>query len=129
MSKNGGGAAFYTEDLGAKRYRGRVIVLLNRSTGSASEGFAWAMKSQAKATLIGAESAGALLGSERFDLLRGWVLTLPTHAAWGPDGHQYIDKAVSPSIAVHWARDDYCAERDPDISKALEILTQANKPQ
>src|SRR5258708_7146707 len=124
MAKNGGGAAFYTEDVEKKRYRGKVVVLMNHGTGSAAEGFAWGMKMQTKGTIIGTKTAGALLGAERFDLLGGWVLTVPTHAGWGPDGKQYIDKPVSPDIEVQWVRDDYCAQRDPDLSKALAVLDE-----
>ncbi|HYJ89504.1 MAG TPA: hypothetical protein VEW46_25810 [Pyrinomonadaceae bacterium] len=37
MKNNGGAAAFYTEDVGTRRYRGKVILLINKETGSASE--------------------------------------------------------------------------------------------
>jgi C-terminal processing protease CtpA/Prc len=92
MKRNKGGAAFYTEDVGDRLYRGRVVVLINSGTGSASEGFAAMVKSQKSVTLVGRTTLGALLGGERFGLPGGWVLTVPTHASWGPDGRRYIDQ-------------------------------------
>jgi carboxyl-terminal processing protease len=45
LSKGGGAATFYLEDLGDKRYRSPVVVLLGPGAGSAAEGFARGMKS------------------------------------------------------------------------------------
>lgn len=122
MRKNNGGAAFYTEDVGDRIYRGKVVVLINSGTGSASEGFAAMVKNQKAVALVGHTTLGALLGSERFDLPGGWVLTLPTHAAWGPDGKRYIDQSVTPDVEVTWTVQDLCDGRDPDMAKALDLL-------
>lgn len=122
MKRNNGGAAFYTEDVGDRLYRGRVVSLINSGTGSAAEGFAALMKNQNAVTLVGHKTAGALLGAERFDLPGGWVLTLPTHASWGPDGQRYVDHAVTPDVELTWTRQDLCEGRNPDISKALDLL-------
>ena len=59
---------------------------------------------------------------ERFDLPGGWILTVPTHASWRPDGRRYIDQAVTPDIEVKWTLQDLCEGRDPDMSKALDLL-------
>ena len=125
MKNNHGGAAFDTEDLMARRYRGRVILLINRGTGSASEGFAWMLKNKKNITLVGRTTAGVILGSETFDLPGGWILTVPTHAAWGPDGKRYVDQPVAPDVEVKWTRQDFCDQRDPDMAKALDLLSQA----
>ena len=127
MKKNDGGAAFYGEDLGERRYRGKVIVLINQDTGSAAEGFAWMMKNRPSITLVGRTTAGALLGGEPFNLPGGWVLTVPTHASWGADGKRYVDQAVSPDVEVKWTRQDFCDQRDPDMAKALDLLN-STKP-
>jgi carboxyl-terminal processing protease len=125
MKRNNGGAAFSTEDVGDRLYRGRVVVLINSGTGSASEGFAAMVKSQKSVTLVGHTTLGALLGGERFDLPGGWVLTVPTHASWGPDGKRYVDQAVTPDVEVTWTLQDLCEGRDPDIAKALDLFGRA----
>ena len=52
MKNNGGAASFYTEDVGTRRYRGKVILLINKETGSASEGFAWMFPTQRLSQLV-----------------------------------------------------------------------------
>lgn len=121
MKNNGGGAAFYSERT-PYAYPGRVVVLVNSETGSAGEGFAWMMKGLRSVTLVGSSTAGVLLGGEPFALPGGWTLTVPTHASWGPDGKRYVDRSVKPDVEVTWTRADLCEQRDPDITRALEIL-------
>jgi carboxyl-terminal processing protease len=122
MKNNGGAASFYTEDVGTRRYRGKVILLINEETGSASEGFAWMMKGRTAVTLVGRTTAGVVLGGEPFPLAGGWTLTVPTHASWGPDGKRYVDTPVTPDVEVKWTRQHFCDQRDPDITKALDLL-------
>lgn len=122
MKSNGGGAAFYTEGLGAKSYRGKITVLINEQTGSAAEAFAEVMKSVPGTLLVGRKTSGAVLGAEPFALAGGWSLTVPTHAGWTPDGHLWRDKPVMPSIDVPLSRRDLCAAFDADMAKALDLL-------
>lgn len=123
MRSNGGAVAIYSEDLGANRYKGKVAVLINDETASAAEGFAWHVKLRTKATIIGGKTAGALLGAEYFTLPGGWRLAVPTHSGWGPDGKPVIDQPVTPHIPTTWSRADVCGGRDPDMVKALEVVT------
>jgi carboxyl-terminal processing protease len=122
MKSNGGAASFYTEDIGSRRYRGKVILLINKETGSASEGFAWMLKGRNSVTLVGGTTAGVVLGGEPFNLGGGWTLTVPTHASWGPDGKRYVDTPVTPDVEIKWTRQHLCDQRDPDITKALDLL-------
>lgn len=124
MRSNEGAVGIFSEDLGEARYRGRVVVLINEETGSAAEGFAWHMKLKTAAALIGRTTAGALLGAEYFTLPGGWRLGVPTHSGWGPDGKSVIDRPVTPHIETKWSLKDACAGRDPEMLKALELLSQ-----
>jgi carboxyl-terminal processing protease len=121
-----GGAVFMTEDMGERRYTKPVVVLIGRNTGSAAEGFAWVMRDFTKATLVGRKTAGALLSGETFDLPYGWKITVPVQGLWGPDGTDYRDRAVSPKVTVAWTRRDLCSDRDPDIAKAIKLLTSSS---
>jgi C-terminal processing protease CtpA/Prc len=47
-----GKVALYSEDLGEKRYKGKVVVLTSEGTASAAEGFAWHMKTKSDAKFI-----------------------------------------------------------------------------
>ncbi len=119
---NNGAAAFYSEDLGEKKYRGKVVILINEETESAAEGFAWHARSKTDAVLIGRRTPGVLLGAEYFHLPGGWILGVPTQSGWGPDGRPVIDEPVSPHIVTKWSVDDVCTGRDPDIAKAMEVI-------
>lgn len=120
MSEHGGAAAFWTEH-NPQRFERPVFVLIGENTGSAAEGFAWYMRERTHAVLIGHDTAGALLSSERFAVGDGWTVTVPVHGLWGPDGTDYGDRAVPPHEAVAWTRDDFCNGRDPDLEKALSL--------
>jgi carboxyl-terminal processing protease len=113
----------WTEDLGAKRWNKPVALLIGGGSGSAAEGFAWLMKLRTKAVLVGRETAGALLGSEIFDLGQGWRLRVPVLGIWAPDGQDYGDRAVAPDVKVARTPEQLCAGRDPDIEAALDLFS------
>lgn len=122
VSKNGGGAAFMTENLHDKEYTKPVVVLIGGDTGSAAEGFAAMMHRMTTAKLVGRETEGALLSSEHFDLSDGWQLVVPVSGLWAADGTDYRDRPTPPDINVTWKPGDLCSGHDPDIEKAKALL-------
>jgi carboxyl-terminal processing protease len=123
FAKGGGAALFQVEDLGDKRYRAPVVILIGPVTGSAAEGFAWGMKTWSKARLIGAPTAGAILSGENFEVAPGWNLTVPTAGHWSLSAENLNDKAVAPHESVPETRADLCAGRDRGAERAIAILT------
>jgi C-terminal processing protease CtpA/Prc len=67
----GGAAVFYPEDMGDKRYDGKIVVLVDERSGSSSEGFGHGAKI-AGATIVGRRTPGALLSGQPFTLPHGW---------------------------------------------------------
>jgi len=124
LAANGGAVALWTEDLGPRRYTRPVIVLQGEGTASAAEGFAWLMKLKTKATVMGRKTAGALLGSETFDLGQGWSVTLPTHGVWAAEGTSG-DRPVPPQVVLPMSRASMCSGRDADLEAAMDRLTGA----
>ena len=120
--KNGGGAAFYTEDVGKNVYKGKIVVLVNRETASAAEGLVWDIKGWPGVTVIGQDTAGAIAGAEDFNIPGGWTLTLPTHATWGADGKIFRDQNSVPDIAIPETRDSLCRGDDAVLNAAIGIL-------
>ncbi len=118
MMAHRGGAAFWTDAI-ERRFIGPVFVLIGEETGSAAEGFAWYMRERTQAKLIGTQTQGALLSSERFDLGEGWSVTIPVHGNWGGDGQDYGDRAVPPDETIAPTREDLCTGRDPVLAAAL----------
>ncbi len=119
---NGGGAAFYTEDVGSRRYRGKVVILINQETASAAEGFAAVMKRESNVTLIGQPTAGAVVGAESFPIPGGWTLAVPTHSAWFGNGEIYRDEPTTPTISLPLTRADLCKQQDTVLNKALSLV-------
>ena len=119
---NDGGAAFYTEDLGSRRYHGKIIVLVNQETASAAEGFAAIMKQEPNVTLIGQPTAGAVVGAESFPIPGGWTLAVPTHSAWLGNGDMYRDETTTPNIVVPLTRADLCSGHDSVLNRALSMV-------
>lgn len=118
MAKHNGGVAFWTDSM-PQRYQEPVFVLIGDDTGSAAEGFAWAMRETTDAVLIGRATAGDLLSGQTFEIDKGWSVTLPVHGIWGVDGTNYGDRAVPPHQEIAWAQADLCNGRDPDLEAAL----------
>jgi len=124
VGEKGGGAAFWTQDVGEKRYRGPVVVLTGEDTGSAAEGFAWFMRLKTQARFIGEKTAGAFLGGQTFDLPDGWHVTLPVYGLWGPEGGDYGDKPVTPDAVVVPKAADLCRGRDRAMEAAMAWLAK-----
>jgi carboxyl-terminal processing protease len=123
LSKGNGAATFYAEDLGDKRYRGPVVVLIGPGTGSAAEGFAWGMKTFSHARLVGAPSAGQILSGEDFEVAPTWSLTVPVAGLWSTTGEDLGDKPVTPHELIPQTRADICAGRDRGAERAIAIIT------
>jgi carboxyl-terminal processing protease len=120
--KNGGGAAFYTEEVGKNLYTGKVILLVNQETASAAESFVWNIKGWPSVTVIGQATAGAIVGAEDFSIPGGWTLTLPTHAAWGSDGSLYRDQKSVPDLLVPESRKSLCRGEDAVLDAAIGVV-------
>lgn len=123
LQKHDGVVVFRLQDLGERRYRGPVVVLMGPVTSSAAEGFAMAMRRQTHARLIGEPSAGYILSGETVEVAPGWRLTVPTAGVWNGEGEDVGDLPVKPHETVAQTRADLCAGRDPAAERAVEILT------
>jgi len=97
-------------------------LLVNHETASAAEGFAWDIKGWPGVTVIGQDTAGAVVGAEDFDIPGGWTLTLPTHAAWGATGFLFKDQKTSPDIAIPETRGSLCRGDDAVMDAAINAV-------
>jgi carboxyl-terminal processing protease len=122
LGANNGALSVYTEEMGERAFRGRVIVLTGPETASAAEGFAWLMRERTGAILVGRPTAGALLSSETVAMPGGWTLVLPVAGVWGPAGQDLGDRPVPPHVEVPWSRAAACSGADPDLTRALELI-------
>ena len=77
------------------RYAGPVYVLIDGNTGSASEPLVWHLQ-HGGATLVGEQTAGAMLSSSRFDAGHGWWLILPVADYYTAEGKRLEGHGVQP---------------------------------
>lgn len=80
-----------------KFYKGRVYILTSNSTASASEPFVYTLQKEGIATVVGAQTAGAVISMEFFPL-RNLALTIPMLDYYTFDGKRLDKVGVTPDI-------------------------------
>ncbi len=105
----------------AKRYKGRVVVLIGPKVYSSAESFVLMMKLGGKATLVGGETAGASGRPMPHELGNGVTVYLPSWDDELPDGTSLEDRGVQPDVYVRASLDDL-QNSDPVLDAALKLL-------
>lgn len=128
------GDVIFIEDFGDKRdvYKASgnnkfnnipVVVLINEGSASASEIFAGALRDNKDAKLVGKTTFGKGLVQEMQDLKDGSALKI-TVAKWLTPNELDINKdGIEPDYEVEMTLEDYELDRDPQLEKAMDILT------
>jgi carboxyl-terminal processing protease len=101
----------------------RVVVLVNRNTGSSAEILAMALRDNGAAVIVGEPTAGFLFGKEFETLKDGralWIRTAP--AILSPSGKNYVSGGVTPDIPVPDEREGH----DNILERALRHATEAH---
>lgn len=101
-------------------FKGRIAVLISRSSASASEITAAALRDHANALLVGQPSAGKVLMSIHANLTEGYKLQLPTSDYVTMKGVRLEGNPLRPHIVLPSAR------RQPDqaVGEALSVLLE-----
>jgi carboxyl-terminal processing protease len=101
-----------------------LVVLTDRNCISACEAFSGAVKDLRLGTLVGTRTGGILSGPAAPYLLNdASLLTLPPKHALGAD-HEIIDGiGVAPDYYLPLTAQDLSTGHDPDITKALTLLS------
>lgn len=102
-----------------------MVVLVDAGSASASEIVAGAIQDYHRGQLVGNTTFGK--GSEQYwiQLVNNQGAIRITIARWyTPLGRQIAQKGLIPDIAVPYSEADFNAGKDPQLEKALELLTQ-----
>ena len=81
-------------------YTGIVQVLIDGQSASATEPLADLLKSSGRAKLYGAQTAGAMLSSERVSVGDGWQLLVPVADYFSADGRRLEGVGVRPTVSI-----------------------------
>ena len=112
---------------GDKAYTGKLIVLVDSGSASASEIFARVVQLEGRGTIVGDRSAGAVMLSEGS---AGWH-GLDRRIFYGvsvtkadmimKDGNSLEKAGVTPDVVVLPTGEDLANNRDPALAKAVEL--------
>ncbi len=105
---------------------GPMVALTNESAGSDGDIFSHCFKLMKLGTLIGKRTWGGVIGIwPRHSLVDGTITTQPEFSFWFEDvGFKVENYGTDPHIDVDIAPQDYAAERDPQMEKALEVISE-----
>jgi carboxyl-terminal processing protease len=102
-----------------------LVVLVNEGTASASEITAGAIQDYSRGTLVGVKTYGKGSVQNWIPLQNDQGAVRITVARWlTPKERQIHKKGLSPDVEVKISDDDIKAGRDPQLDKAVEILTK-----
>lgn len=111
------GYDIFTDDL-------KFVILVDKGSASASEILAGALAEHGKAILVGETTFGKGSVQELVDITSDTSLKV-TVARWlTPNGKSISEKGVEPNFVVPRTAADAQAGKDPQLDKALEILSQ-----
>jgi len=118
----GGSVAVFSEGLGGARHHGRVALLVNEHSASASEMVAAFASEYGLAHLVGVKTPGKLVAASSFKVGHGYRVALPVGAYFTWQGTKLEGRGVEPNTCVQLRPEDLAAGRDPQLDRALELL-------
>ena len=111
-----------TEGMGPKTFHGRMVLLINEHSASASEVIAAFAAENKFATLVGSPTVGRLLSGDSFRVGSGFILVVPTAAYITWQGTLIEGKGVRPDILIDWSPERARAGGDNQLERAIEVV-------
>lgn len=122
------------KSLGERAYKGRLIVLVDSMSGSSSELFARVMQLEKRATVIGDQTAGAVMGAIHhshkvgLDTVAFYGASITVEDLLMTDGKSLEHVGVTPDELLLPTAADMAAGRDPVLARALELAGKSIDP-
>ena len=101
-----------------------MVVLIDKGSASAAEILAGALRDNRQVKLVGEQSFGKGSVQEMVTLQDGQSFLKITIAKWLTPKGEFISKVgLAPDIKVSITETDTVAKKDPQLDKALEIIS------
>jgi len=104
-----------------------LVLLINGGSASASEILSGALKDNKRAVLIGERSFGKGLVQEINQLPGGSGVNITTQRYLTPNDTDINKKGIEPDIPVELTEEDAKAKKDPQLSKAINVMEEMIK--
>jgi carboxyl-terminal processing protease len=111
----------------ADAFAGRLILLVDRYTGSAAEDFVMPFKCTGRAVLVGETTQGSSGQPYRLDLGNGMGLIVGAVRYRFPDGSPFEGVGIAPDVPVELRIADVRSNADPVLQKAVELAAASQK--
>jgi carboxyl-terminal processing protease len=112
----------------ADAFAGRVILLVDRYTGSASEDFVMPFKCTGRAVLVGETTQGSSGQPYRLELGSGMSLMVGAVRYRFPDGSPFEGVGIAPDVPVEPRIAEVRDDVDPVLQKARELAAATPTP-
>jgi carboxyl-terminal processing protease len=115
-----------TDDSKVGVFKGKIAVLLDGGSGSASEIAGQALKEILNSPVIGSKSAGAVLASVIAPVYGGFNLQYPIYDYVSIKGHRLEGNGIAPDSVAKTPLFLKVGEKDPGVESALVLLSKGN---
>jgi tricorn protease len=100
-----------------------LTMLINNRSFSDAEIFPHAVRASGLGKLVGQSTAGQVIFTGSIRLIDGSTFRMPRIGVYRNETVNMDKEGVKPDVAVDISADDWKAGRDPQITKAVEVLT------
>ncbi len=102
----------------------KLAVLVDKGSASASEILAGALSDNGVATLVGTQTFGKGSVQQVIDITEDTSLKVTIAKWFTPKGKSISEVGIKPDVIVEYKKDDVKNNKDPQLMKAVEIVTK-----
>jgi len=102
-------------------FTGKLVILIDRMTGSAAEDFVVSFKDNGRATLMGEKTHGSTGQPYIYDFGDGIKIFVGAKRAYMPDGSRFEGVGIAPDVEIKLEKIDLRKGKDKIFDMALEV--------